>query len=148
MRSRHSSWANAFSCKFTTVVLCTSINEAGRFSLTQDELPRTHIFVVQVISTCLGVVWRFGTPLGLALNELKLGCSSFKFKYYLRACTTRGKIVIISYAKQPMRNHMWPTPDQKTQLGWRSLNFERVTTLSWNSRKSFLLITSQGLLFS
>ena len=39
-------------------------------------------------------------------------CSLFQFKYYLRACTTSRKKLLILYAKQPIKNDMGPTPKE------------------------------------
>jgi phosphosulfolactate synthase (CoM biosynthesis protein A) len=50
--------------------------------------------------------------LGPTMNQI--GCSSFKFKHYLRACTTSGKKALIVDAKQAMENHMELTPDKKS----------------------------------
>ena len=45
-----------------------------------------------------------GAKMSLAFNEPhEIGCSSLKFKFYLRTCTiTSGKNLLILYAKQPM----------------------------------------------
>ena len=45
----------------------------------------------------------------------RIGCSSFKFNHYLRACNRSGKNFLISYARQPMENPL-PTPGKKVPL--------------------------------
>ena len=60
----------------------------------------------------------FGMPRGakmsLTLKRTEIGCSSFNFKHYLRACPTNGKKLSKLYVKQPMENHRGPTPKQKS----------------------------------
>ena len=50
----------------------------------------------------------FGMPRGaktsLALNDPKIGCSSFKFKHSLRACTASGKFFIQTVCKLTNEN--------------------------------------------
>ena len=48
--------------------------------------------------------------MSLALSEpYKIGCSPFKFKHYLRACTrTSGKKLLILYAKQIVKSYRVP----------------------------------------
>ena len=50
----------------------------------------------------------------VALNEPKIGFSSFKFKYYHGACTISEKKLSIVYGEQPMENHRGPTPIRKS----------------------------------
>ena len=44
--------------------------------------------------------------MGLAINGLNVGCSSFEFEHYLQACTTSGK--------QLLQNHKGRNPDEKS----------------------------------
>jgi hypothetical protein len=54
-----------------------------------------------------------GAKLSLPFNEPhEIGRSSFIFKLNMRACTARGKKLLISYANQPRGNHRRPTPRQ------------------------------------
>jgi hypothetical protein len=82
---------------------------------------------------CLEVVWRFEQRTfykGSLRIKLTLACQEvpewawpsmnwntsfkFKFKHYLRACTTSGKKSLLLYAKQLMENRRGPTPNKKS----------------------------------
>ena len=53
--------------------------------------------------------------MSLALNEPHgILCSSFKFKHYLRPCTTSGMKVLILYANQPIENYRGQTLGEKS----------------------------------
>ena len=62
-----------------------------------------------------------------ALNEPhEIGCTSFKFKDYSRACITSGKKWSRLYAKQPMEDYI---RDQLPTKGFFSFN-QRITSIS------------------
>ena len=53
----------------------------------------------------------------------QIGCSSLKFKHYLRSCITSGKLLLILYVQKPMENHKGPTPKIKSH------QVERITLI-------------------
>ena len=63
--------------------------------------------------------WHFKEVLKLFGPQwTKIGCTSFNFKHYLRACTPSGRKSLFVYAILLMENHRGPTPDERSYYCW------------------------------
>ena len=79
-----------------------------------------------------------GAKMSLAPNEPK--SSSFIFKHYLQACTSRKEILIL-YAKQPMGTHRGLTPYEKKHRIIALLCLKENSKFRDNNlRRNFLLL--------
>ena len=122
---RHSSYISSNSTVFWSGVGCFPYNSSRVRLVFGAGLEVVWRF--EQMNRSLPVHWgqtRFGMPgsgqMSLAPRWTKIGCSSVKFKHYLRACSTSGKRkFFMFYARQPIGNHRGRTPNE---LKYNSVN--------------------------